>query len=76
MLKNKKALAWAIVTGTGTMSMNAMALTQADADGMVTAILAAAGIAIAAGYSIMAVVKAAKIGIALLGSFLSKGARA
>ena len=76
MLKNKKALAWAIVTGTGTMSMNAMALTQADADGMVTAILAAAGIAIAAGYSIMAVVKAAKIGIALLGSFLSNGARA
>lgn len=73
--QQRKAFMASVAVGSFMATTPAMALTQDQADTLVTSILAAAAIAIAAGYSVFAVVKAAKVGISLLGSFLSKGAR-
>jgi hypothetical protein len=72
--KGKSAKA-GLTVGLLALSGSAMALDQAQADTIVTAVLAAAAIAIAAGYAIFAVVKGAKVGMALLSAMVSKGAR-
>lgn len=58
---------------TVTSSANA-ALEQADIDAIVTGITSDAGIAIAAGFSILAVVLGGRVGFGLVKSFISSGA--
>lgn len=50
-------------------------ITQADADGIVTAILASVAIAAAAGLTIMAAVLGWDVGMSLIKKFTKRGAR-
>lgn len=74
--QNRKAVATFGLVGLAAASPAAMAIDQATADTVVAAVLAGTAISIAAGYAVFVVIKAAKIGIMVLSSFLSRGARA
>jgi len=76
LIKKANALK-ASVIGVSFVAMGSAnaALDQSLVDGVVTDVLADAGIAIAAGFAIFGTVKAAKAGFGLLSSFIGKGAR-
>lgn len=73
---NRKTLAMSGAGATALLSQTAFAsaIAQADVDAIVTGVTADAGIAIAAGFSILAVVLGARVGFGLVKSFIASGA--
>ncbi len=70
------AIKASVVTGCFMMASNAnAAIVQADADAVVTEVLADLGIAVAAGFAIFGTATAAKAGFGMLSRFIGKGAR-
>ncbi|EJL6606009.1 hypothetical protein NMS56_001110 [Vibrio cholerae] len=71
----KKTILSSVVVLGGTLATSAnAALVQADVDSIVSGVTADAAIAIAAGFSILAVVLGGRVGFGLVKSFVSSGA--
>lgn len=71
----KKTILSSVVVLGSTLATSAnAALVQADVDSIVNGVTADAGIAIAAGFSILAVVLGGRVGFGLVKSFVSSGA--
>ncbi|EGR0569096.1 hypothetical protein NB559_09930 [Vibrio parahaemolyticus] len=71
----KKTILSSVVVLGSTLATSAnAALVQADVDSIVSGVTADAAIAIAAGFSILAVVLGGRVGFGLVKSFVSSGA--
>lgn len=71
----KKTILSSVVVLGGTLATSAnAALVQADVDSIVSGVTADAAIAIAAGFSILAVVLGGRVGFGLVKSFVASGA--
>jgi len=69
----KKLLLTALAAGSVVTTSAHAAIDQTTVDGIVTGISADAGIAIAAGFAILAVVLGARVGFSLVKTFISAG---
>lgn len=71
----KKTILGATTVALGTVASSAnAALVQADVDAIVAGVTGDAGIAIAAGFSILAIVLGGRVGFGLVKSFIASGA--
>lgn len=71
----KKTIIGATTVALGTVASSAhAALDQTIVDGIVSGVTADAGIAIAAGFSILAIVLGGRVGFGLVKSFIASGA--
>lgn len=70
----KRALAMTMVTTSILATQAQAALVQADVDAIALEVTTDIGVAVAAGFGILAVSLASSVGMSLLGRFISKGA--
>ncbi|HFG1961879.1 TPA: hypothetical protein ACGF38_002443 [Vibrio cholerae] len=71
----KKIITTAVVISASTLASTAhAALDQATVDSIVSGVTSDAGIAIAAGFSILAIVLGGRVGFGLVKSFIASGA--
>ncbi|KQH83510.1 hypothetical protein [Vibrio fluvialis] len=71
----KKTITTAVVISASTLASTAhAALDQATVDGIVAGVTSDAAIAIAAGFSILAIVLGGRVGFGLVKSFIASGA--